>query len=142
MPIESPVLNGQKGGEKIRVDVGQRYPASERAISGARSPEWEATAVKQHEPGCGRVKQVGRQGTFEPNADPGCSRADDGHGDQRGAVEGAWPYHLLPAGFGVAAFGVTVKTPPSLSPNTAGLYISSAWAGGRMNTPGVVARAT
>lgn len=36
----------------------------------------------------------------------------------------------------------TVNTPPSLRPYTAGLYISSACAGGRMNTPGVVARAT
>ena len=34
-----------------------------------------------------------------------------------------------------------VKTPPSVRPNTAGLYISSACAGGRTKTPGVVARA-
>ena len=39
-------------------------------------------------------------------------------------------------------FGVTTKTPPSLRPFTAGLYISSACTGGRMNVPGVVARAT
>src|SRR5438094_278116 len=39
-------------------------------------------------------------------------------------------------------FTVTVNTPPSLRPWTAGLYISSACAGGRTNTPGVVARAT
>ena len=36
----------------------------------------------------------------------------------------------------------TVKSPPSLRPRTAGLYISSAWAGGRTKTPAVVARAT
>src|SRR5438270_922726 len=39
-------------------------------------------------------------------------------------------------------FTVMVNTPPSLRPWTAGLYISSACAGGRTNTPGVVARAT
>ena len=39
-------------------------------------------------------------------------------------------------------FAVTVNTPPSLRPFTPGLYISSACTGGRMNTPGVVARAT
>jgi hypothetical protein len=39
-------------------------------------------------------------------------------------------------------FAVTVNTPPSLRPFTAGLYISSACTGGRTNTPGVVARAT
>jgi hypothetical protein len=37
--------------------------------------------------------------------------------------------------------GVTMNVPPSLRPFTAGLYISSACAGGRMNVPGVVARA-
>ena len=36
----------------------------------------------------------------------------------------------------------TVKLPPSLRPYTAGLYISSACAGGRTKVPGVVARAT
>ena len=36
----------------------------------------------------------------------------------------------------------TVKRPPSLRPRTAGLYISSAWVGGRTKTPAVVARAT
>ena len=35
-----------------------------------------------------------------------------------------------------------MNTPPSLRPCTAGLYISSACAGGRTKTPGVVARAT
>src|SRR4051812_38898896 len=39
-------------------------------------------------------------------------------------------------------FGVTTNVPPSLRPFTAGLYISSACAGGRTNVPGVVARAT
>jgi hypothetical protein len=39
-------------------------------------------------------------------------------------------------------FAVTVNHPPSLRPRTAGLYISSAYAGGLTKLPAVVARAT
>lgn len=52
----------------------------------------------------------------------------------RAIIAGSWrmrPYRLAS----------TVNRPPSLRPLTAGLYISSAYAGGRTNTPGVVARA-
>src|SRR5213079_1800672 len=71
------------------------------------------------------------QGQCHPNG------SRDRTGGQRRPHENNYP--LAPAH---GTRGVTVNTPPSLRPCTAGLYISSACAGGRMNVPGVVARAT
>src|SRR5439155_3841896 len=62
------------------------------------------------------------------------SRGEQQRGYERGEAVHGQPPHL--------GFAVTVKIPPSLRPLTPGLYISSACAGGRTNTPGVVARAT
>ena len=69
-------------------------------------------------------------------------RRRDPRAERRGGAERDPAREREPASARHGVFAVTVNTPPSLRPCTAGLYISSAYAGGRTNTPGVVARAT
>src|SRR5687767_14170388 len=58
------------------------------------------------------------------------------------SVFGPYLWPLIDHGRLAGGLAVTTNVPPSLRPFTAGLYISSAYAGGLTNVPCVVARAT
>src|SRR5262249_1724123 len=103
---------------------GQRDPAFARSIGCPRRTQHNAMSIAQRHAGShGRAQHSPRHRERDPT-----EKYNDAerHRDDHAA------YHL----------GVTVKIPPSDRPWMAGLYISLAVAGGRTNTPGVVARAT
>jgi len=136
---ETPVLHRDEGRDEFRVDVGDRDPARTAAIGGARGAEHDAVAIGERERGLrDRSRECARERPRDERRDRecACTRYGNGcHSDapyRHGARHQCVPF---------VASGVTVNTPPSLRPLTDGLYISSACAGGRMNTPGVVARA-
>ena len=125
---EPPVLDREERGDQVGIDVGQRHPAPKacrpparvlRAGSPARSSSDERAglALSSIPGGSGRASQ-----TSSDDGDP--------RGDRPRAAPRAHASSRRPPS------AVTVNVPPSLSPNTAGLYISSACAGGRTKTPG------
>ena len=102
----------------------------------ARLPS-EARATRSGRPWRSRRTSAGarrqaRQAGGQRAQDPGKrSHADEDQQPDRGTA----PPARAPAGSSVRGHcDFTVNTPPSLRPNTAGLYISSACAGGRMKT--------
>ena len=131
MLVETMVLARDESLEQVRIDLPERKPALQRARAGSRAPQHQPVSVFERETrDTGRSRERGRQRKCDPDA---------GAQQNRAHSSGAEPEESTSRH---GARAVTVKTPPSLRPCTAGLYISSAWAGGRMNVPGVVARAT
>lgn len=133
VPVEAPVLQRNERLDELRIGLGQRNPAGQTAVGGAggaqRQPEAVGNRQALHRLGVG---QTVRQRPQNPGDRAGrCNGQRQPQGQQDPTAPGHRP----------AARRVTVNTPPSLRPCTAGLYISSAWAGGRMKMPGVVARA-
>ena len=133
MLIEAAVLEREERLQDLRIHFRQREPACQAAVRRVRGPERQPVAVGKREARCRqRRDETGRE---RPNG-PGTQR--ERQGDGQAPAEREQPA----APVAHRDFTVTVNTPPSLRPWTAGLYISSACAGGRTNTPGVVARAT
>ena len=133
MLIEAAVLEREERLQDLRIHFRQREPACQAAVRCVRGPERQPVAVGKREARCRqRGDETGRQ---RPNG-PGTQRERQGRG--QAPAEREQPA----APVAHRDFTVMVNTPPSLRPWTAGLYISSACAGGRTNTPGVVARAT
>ena len=131
MAVEPPVFRGDERDQQRRVHLRQGDPLLQRAIAGAGGAERGAAPIQEPERGRDRlIEERPRQRQRQP---PGDRRG------QRQRRTGTAQHHAS-ASHGDLAF--TVNTPPSVRPYTAGLYISSAKAGGRTKTPGVVARAT
>src|SRR5882724_1605267 len=133
MLVEAVVLAGDKRLQQVRVDLAESEPALQRPVPRARGAQHQAVAVLEREARHSRRRRERpRQRERNPNAGPPqpCG-GDRATGNRQGPAASTHGFR-----------SVTVKTPPSLRPCTAGLYISSACAGGRTNVPGVVARAT
>src|SRR5712692_614258 len=133
MLVEAAVLKREERLQDFRIHFRQRQPACQTAVRRARGPERQFVTVGERE--TRRRRRTNHSGGERPN-DPGSQR--ERQASDQAAAEREQP--ARPASHRDLA--VTLKTPPSLRPWTAGLYISSACAGGRTNTPGVVARAT
>src|ERR1051325_10234650 len=131
MGVEAPALRRHEPDPQRRLHLGERDPLLEQSLGAPGGPEGHAGPVEHPERGGPRLAEQ------PPGKWQGHPRADPGN-DRQGRRERGEKHP--PPGHRPLAF--TVKTPPSLRPYTAGLNISSAYAGGRTNTPGVVARAT
>src|SRR5258705_11347294 len=125
-------LAGDKRLQQVRVDLAESEAALQRAVPRARAAQHQAVAILEREARhARRRRERPRQREGNPKASPQPRGGDRATGNRQS-----------PSGSTHGFRSVTVKTPPSLRPCTAGLYISSACAGGRTNVPGVVARAT
>ena len=131
---EPPILHRDERDDEIGVDVGERNPAGAAAVARARRAEDHSVSILDADPRRGIAAQDVRGNGPD---DPPRRREGDGAAEraERDEKPPRDPSHR-------GGRSVTVKVPPSLRPCTAGLYISSACAGGRTKTPGVVARAT
>src|SRR6266487_6320972 len=103
------------------------------AVRRPRRAEHQPVAVGERE---AELRRRGEETGRQRPGDPG----GQGEREARGQARAQREQPAAPAAH--RDFTVTLNTPPSLRPWTAGLYISSACAGGRTKTPGVVARAT
>src|SRR5690348_4204379 len=129
MVIEPSIFDGDERLDDLWVEVRETDPVAPLPLRAPRGAQDQSIPVLEREAGdARRGGEARRQGPGHPQG-----KADPRSPERRRAE----PPDPAPHGF-----AVTVKTPPSLRPCTAGLYISSACAGGRTNTPGVVARAT
>ena len=120
VPVEAPILRVQKGGDEVGIHAVERQPAPTAAVDGARVAQDSPLTVPQDRPRLEsgseelgwdrpRYPRGDRERNDRPQQENRCagSTPDRGHRDLLGA-------------------GTTVNVPPSLSPYTAGLYISSA----------------
>ncbi len=130
--VEPAVLEREERLQDLRIHFRQGERAHQAPVRRPRRAEHQPVAVGERE---ARFRRRGEETGRQRPGDPGT----EGERQARQArAQREQPAAPVPH----RDFTVTLNTPPSLRPWTAGLYISSACAGGRTNTPGVVARAT
>src|SRR6266496_1005316 len=131
MLIEAPVLQRDERLQDLGIHVREREPACQAAVRRTRGTERQPVPVGECE---ARRRRRGEETGRERPSDPDRQRERQARGQDTAERE-----HLAtPVAHG--DFTVTLNKPPSLRPWTAGLYISSACAGGRATTPGVFVR--
>ncbi len=133
--VEAMILDGDERRDQVGIHLRQSQPAAPAPVRGTGRPQLAAEAVLQGHHLRARIEHPrGKRAPDPRHQYAGGQREGRARPDRAPLRRGR-----RHAGHGPDAR--TVNTPPSLSPNTAGLYISSACAGGRMKLPGVVARA-
>src|SRR5690349_12848009 len=130
---EAAILERHERLQDLGIELGEGQPVHQGSVRSPRRPQLHSVAILE---GQARNRRPGQQLLGQRPRDPRGECEQRARGDAAAQSEPAF------RSGGHGAFAVTVKAPPSERPCTAGLYISSACAGGSTNTPGVVARAT